>query len=304
MLERVYSFGDWNAKMSSSIQDRKLRHRKREASCAALLMKISLGIIVGALFLIIAVVLWRGARVLSVEMIIRPPEGGYYLGGNGGILNAILGSLALACGATTLALIISLPLVLYLNVYCRRSWLNHTIRLVLDILWGVPSIVYGAFGFAAMILLGVRASLLGGIITLTLVEFPIMSRAMDEIVRMVPRDLRETTLALGTTPWELGGILLRQTAPGLVTAALLAFGRGIGDAAAVLFTAGYTDRLPSGLLQPVASLPLAIFFQIGTPFPKVQAQAYASAFVLTCIVMTTSIFAYYLSKELGKYVAR
>lgn len=290
--------------MFNSKIGRAATNRKWLDGCMRLLMLISLGAVIGALLLIIGLVLWRGASVLSWEMLFKSPDGGYYVGGGGGILNAILGSLALASGATFLAFLVSLPLVFYLNIYCAGSWFAVTVRFALEILWGIPSIVYGALGFTLMLVVGLKASLLAGIITLALIELPIMSRAMDEVLGMVPKDLREATLSLGATRLELGGVLIRQAAPGLLTAVLLAFGRGIGDAAAVLFTAGYTDRLPSGLLQPVASLPLAVFFQIGTPFPRVQAQAYASAFILTLIVLVASFIARYLGKRLGRYVAR
>ncbi len=92
--------------------------------------------------------------------------------------------------------------------------------------------------------------------------------------------------------------------PGLVTAVLLAFGRGIGDAASVLFTAGYTNDMPQSLLQPVASLPLAIFFQLGTPFPEVQARAYASALILTMIILVISLLANLSLTRLGRNVIR
>jgi len=88
----------------------------------------------------------------------------------------------------------------------------------------------------------------------------------------------------------------RQVLPGLLTAVLLAFGRGIGDAAAILFTAGYSDHIPGSLLQPVASLPLAVFYQLGTPFPEVQQRAYASAVILLVIILATSIGARLLSR--------
>jgi len=85
---------------------------------------------------------------------------------------------------------------------------------------------------------------------------------------------------------------------------LLAFGRGIGDAAAVLFTAGYTDRLPDSLLSPVASLPLAVFFQLGTPFPAVRERAYAAALVLTVIVLAISLISRRLAGRLTEHVIR
>jgi phosphate transport system permease protein len=174
----------------------------------------------------------------------------------------------------------------------------------MDVMWGIPSIVYGAFGFALMVFLGLRASLLAGIITLALVVLPILARTFDEVVSLVPRQLEETALAMGATRFEYLSILLRQTIPGLVTALLLAFGRGIGDAASVLFTAGYTDSMPESLLRPVASLPLAIFFQLSTPFPEVQARAYASALVLTVMILIISLIAHLSIARLGRHVIR
>ena len=187
-------------------------------------------------------------------------------------------------------------------------WVNGRraafVRLSLDIMWGIPSIVYGAFAFALMIFVGMRASLLAGIIALALVVLPVLARTFDEVVTLSPRQLRETTYALGATRLEFLGILLRQTTPGLFTAVLLAFGRAIGDAAAVLFTAGYTNDMPNSLMQPVASLPLAIFFQLGTPFPEVQARAYASALVLTMLILVISLLAQLSLKRLGRNVIR
>jgi phosphate transport system permease protein len=121
---------------------------------------------------------------------------------------------------------------------------------------------------------------------------------------MVPRELSEASHALGATRLEAAGILFRQTLPGLITAVLLAFGRGIGDAASVLFTAGYTDNMPQSLLRPVASLPLAVFFQLNTPFPEVQERAYAAALILMVMVLTISLLARLLMKRLGNYVVR
>jgi len=155
-----------------------------------------------------------------------------------------------------------------------------------------------------MLIVGMRASLLAGMITLALVELPILVRTLDEVVRMVPTELTESTYALGTTRLELLGILLRQTLPGLATAVLLAFGRGIGDAAAVLFTAGYTDAMTTSLLRPTASLPLAIFFQLSSPFPAVQARAYAAALVLTALILVISLLARLSLRALSKNVVR
>lgn len=282
-----------------------MNRRKVEESIFKVLMIASTMIVLGSLFLILGTVVWRGLPALNLAMLTQIPKGGYYLGKEGGILNAIVGSLYLAGGATALAFVVSLPLALYLNIYAARSRHAELTRLALDVLWGVPSIVYGAFGFIIMLWLGMRASLLGGIIALAFLELPIMTRGMDEAIAMVPHELKEASYALGATRMETAlKVVVRQTAPGLLTAVLLAFGRGIGDAASVLFTAGYTDRLPDSIFSPVASLPLAVFFQLGTPFPAVQERAYASALVLTIIILTISLISRRLAGRMAKHVIR
>jgi phosphate transport system permease protein len=267
------------------------------------LMVASTLIVIGSITVILATVIVKGLPALNLAMLTQLPRGGYYLGKEGGILNAITGSLALAGGATILSFFFSLATVLYIQLFANDARFVQLTRLSLDVLCGVPSIVFGAFGFTVLLLLDLRASLLGGIVALALLELPIMARAMDEVMLMVPFELKEATRALGATRLETGlRVLVRQTAPGLVTALLLAFGRGIGDAASVLFTAGYTDRLPTSLLRPVASLPLAVFFQLGTPIPEVRERAYASALVLTIMVLIISLGARLLTRRLSRYV--
>ena len=262
-------------------------------------MIASVAIVVGSLFAVILVILWMGLPALSIAMVTQTSNGGYYLGKEGGILNAIVGSIYLAFGSSIVALIIGLPAALALQSdYLGKTGAASILRLALDILWGTPSIVYGAFGFIVMLYLGIRASLLGGIVVLALLQLPIMIRAMDEVLRMVPEELKEASYTMGATRFETYlGVIVRQALPGLVIAVLLAFGRGIGDAASILFTAGYTDRLPGSIFEPVASLPLAVFFQLGTPFPEVQRRAYTSALVLLVIVLVLSIISRLLSKK-------
>ena len=285
--------------------NRPLRKRflKLEETFFLLLMRLALAGIVILLGWILFTLFAKGLPAMSWELISSTPQGGYYLGKEGGILNAILGSLYLAVGATLIALVLSIPIVFYLYMYLRRNtfWAS-LIRLAMDILWGIPSIVYGAFGFLIMIALGLRASLLAGILTLACLELPIMVRGMDEILRDAPEELPQSSLAVGATRLETAfKVVLRQALPGFITAILLAFGRGIGDAAAVLFTAGYTDRIPTALGDPTASLPLAVFFQLGTPYPEVQQRAYASALVLTFIILLISLLTRLIGSAFSKY---
>ncbi len=269
------------------------------------LMLVSFLVVAACLGAILWTILVQGLPALTWAMVTQVPQGGFYLGKGGGVLNAILGSLYLAGGGTLLALIFSLPIALYLETYLGDSDWGRYVRLSLDVLWGIPTIVYGVFGFIIMLAIGLRASLLAGIVVLSLIELPIMVRAMDEVIRRMPVDLEQAALALGSTKLEVAvRVVTRQMLPGIITAILLAFGRGIGDAASVLFTAGYTDRIPTSLMEPTASLPLAVFFQLGTPYPVVQQRGYASALILTIIVLIISISSRWISANLNKYTVK
>jgi phosphate transport system permease protein len=266
------------------------------------IMRLATATIIFFLLLILVSIFIKGLPYLSWEMISSKPEGGYYFGKGGGILNAIVGSLYLGIGSTLLALLIGLPLALFMNVnLVKNSKFVNVIRFMLDILWGIPSIVYGAFGFIIMIYFGIQTSLLAGIITVTLFIIPIMVRAIDEVLKSVPVGLMEASFSLGATKTETAFVVfIRQCLPGIITAILLSFGRAIGDAAAPLFTAGFTDNIPTSLGQPAATLPLSIFFQLSSPIPEVRGRAYASAVVLTLIILIISIISRYIGNRYNK----
>jgi len=265
-------------------------------------MLLSSCLIVGVLLMIIISIMRKGIPSLSFEMLTRTPKGGFYFGKEGGILNAIVGSLYLALGATLLAFCIGLPVAIFMNTWLLRHRKTvNLLRFILDLLWGVPSIIYGAMGFTVMIMLGLRTSLLAGIIVVGLFVLPIMIRAIDEGFKTSPAGLTEAALSLGSSKSELGyRVLAMQCFPGIVTAILLSFGRAIGDAASVLFTTGFTDRIPTSLGQPTATLPLSIFFQLTSPIPEVKNRAYAAAVVLTIIILLTSLLARFFTSKFKK----
>ncbi|MDR1672918.1 MAG: ABC transporter permease subunit [Bacteroidales bacterium] len=243
----------------------------------------------------------KGWNAMSWSMISKLPGGGFYIGKEGGFLNAIVGSLYIVGASTVLGLMISIPVVFYLTVYLKkRSKTAYIARIAYDVLFGIPSIVYGAFGFTIMIYFGLRTSLLGGIIVVTLLIIPIFIRSMDEVARQFPRDILDAAYSLGATRFETIRVVLRQIAPGIATATLLSVGRAIGDAASVMFTAGYTDSIPSSLSQPAATLPLAVFFQLSSPIKEVQDRAYAAALVLTIIVLALSISGRFITNRFSK----
>ena len=238
---------------------------------------------------------------MSWDMITQLPGGGVYIGKEGGVLNAIVGSIYIVGASTILGLLISIPIVFFINIYLKNdSKLASITRLSFDVLYGIPSIVYGAFGFTIMIFLGLRTSLLGGIIVITLLIIPIFVRSMDEVARQLPKHLLEATYSLGATRYETIKVAIRQIAPGIATATLLSIGRAIGDAAGVMFTAGFTDSIPTSLDQPAATLPLAIFFQLSSPLPEVRERAYAAALLLTLIVLVLSIVGRMITHRFSK----
>jgi phosphate transport system permease protein len=275
--------------------------RKIEENIFKFLMVLSTITISSTLLMILYTIFSKGIGSLNWDMISKVPQGGFYFGKEGGILNAIIGSIYITIGSTLLGLLISIPIVIYINIYSKKnSLLANITRLAYDILFGIPSIVYGAFGFIIMVYFGLKTSLLAGIITVTLLIIPILVRAIDEVVRVVPEDMTNAVYALGATRYEAAKIVLKQSIPGIITAILLSFGRAIGDAACVLFTAGFTDSIPTSLNQPAATLPLSIFFQLSSPIEEVQNRAYAAAVVLTIIVLIISLTAKIVSKNLSK----
>lgn len=261
-----------------------------EEKLAKALMYLSVFVVVYCVVSVIGAILQRGLPVLSWQMVSEVPGGGFFIGGKGGFLNAIVGSLYIVGGSTILGLLIALPVVFYLNVYLKpTSHFAAVARLAFDALFGIPSIVYGAFAFTLMVAVGMRASLLGGIVVVTIMIVPMLIRSMDEVAKNIPHGLLESSYSLGSTRIETIGIVLRQIAPAIATATLLSIGRAIGDCVGVMFTAGFSDHIPTSLSQQAATLPLCVFYQLTAPQQSVQDRAYAAAVVLTLIVLILSL---------------
>ncbi len=265
------------------------------------LMLLSLLMVAGFVLSVLWSIFSKGIPVLTWEMVTSLPGAGFYIGKEGGFLNAIVGSVYIVVGATIIGLIVSIPVVFYLNVYLKgTSRFGYIARLAFDVLFGIPSIVYGAFAFTLMIVMGIKTSLLGGIIVEALLIIPILTRSMDEVARTIPKDLLEAAYSLGATKIETIGVVVRQIAPAIATATLLSIGRAMGDAAGVMFTAGFTDFIPESLDDKCATLPLFVFFQLSVPQIEVQNRAYAAAVVLTMIVLILSVSGRLIMRYLSK----
>ena len=235
-------------------------------------------------------------------MVCKIPGGGFYIGKEGGLLNAIVGSIFIVLGSTALGLLISIPIVFYINLYLPKKSFPGTfnkafIRCVVwnsfYSIWCIWLYSYGLFrdeNFSS-----------GRNYYRYDAYYAYFSRSMDEVAQMVPRDLNDAIFSLGATKLEAIKVILRQISPGITTAILLSIGSAIGDAASVLFTAGYTDSIPTSLGPTCGHFPLAIFFQFSSPVEEVQNRAYAAAFILTMIVLALSLGARFYSRKFSKH---
>ncbi len=277
--------------------------RKIEEKIFKYLMISSTAAIIGTLALIIGSVIVKGAAEVSVNTFIND-DVALFPGEEHGILHAIIGSLYLAINSTVISFLISFPVAIYSVEYMKKKSLSPALTISIETLMGVPSIVFGMFGLFVFVLVLTRGfTLLAGTLTLALLELPLMERGIEEVVRMVPVSLKEASYALGATTFEtIKNIVLKQALPGIVTVSLISFGRGIGEAAPVMLTAGFNPFPPASLLEPAASLPLAVYTYLSAPGQ--QGKAYASAFTLTIIVLIISLISRYVSKRFTRYVSR
>ena len=264
------------------------------------LMWVAVSLVVLVVASIICTIFVKGFGSLSWDMVTKVPGRNWNTTDDGGFVNAICGSIIVVAPATLIAMVVSIPVVFYMNLYRRRSnWLSYVARLAYDVLYGIPSIVYGAFAFMIMVMVGMRASVLGGIIVSTLLIIPMFIRNGDEISKSVPDDMIDAAYSLGATKWETLKVVVRQVLPGMATATLLAVGKAIGDAAAVMFTAGFSDSMATSLSSPTATLPLAIFNWVTMPDPF-PGRAYAAALVLTVIVLILSLGGRWITNHFTK----
>jgi len=243
-----------------------------------ILVLLALGIILFDIFA-------NGLPYISWEFLTQAPSN---LGRSGGILPAIVGTMYLVIGAIAISLPIGIGAAIYLTEYTRGGSLVGIIRTAIDLLNGTPSIVFGLFGFAFLVIyLSFGVSLIAGQITLALMVLPTIIRTTEEALKTVPVPVREGSLALGASKWQtIRQVVLPPTVPGIVTGAILSIGRVVGETAPILFTAVVfsTRFLPGSLFQPVMALPYHLYI-LATSVPGARGQQYATAIVLLGIVV-------------------
>jgi phosphate transport system permease protein len=254
--------------------------------------KIAFAIIIGAAVIVLAIlviilqdIIIKGLPAISWEFLTQTPRD---LGRAGGIYPAIVGTLDLVTGAILIALPLGVGAAIYLVEYTREGRVTRLIRTGVDLLNGTPSIVFGLFGFAFLVLfIGLGVSLIAGQITLALMVLPMVIRTTEESLKSIPQSLREGSLALGATKWQtIRKVVLPPAVPGIVTGAILSIGRAAGETAPIMFTAViFSSRfLPDSLFEPVMALPYHLYI-LATNVPGASTNQYGTALVLLIMVI-------------------
>lgn len=259
--------------------------------CATLLCLVIVAFVIGF-------VLERGLPHLSLEFLLSKPRN---MGKEGGILPAIVGTLLLSLMAIVVALPLGIGTAVYLSEYTRETALTRAIRFGTDCLAGIPSIIFGLFGYIFFVTtLRMGWSLIAGALTLAIMVLPTLIRTSEEAIRSVPQSWREVSLSLGATRWEtVRKVVLPNALPGIVTGVMLSFGRSIGETAAVIFTAGSSFRLPRGSFDSVRTL--AVHFYILAREGLSTDKAYGTAAVLVIAVLAVNIVTYAL---MNRFISR
>jgi phosphate transport system permease protein len=225
---------------------------------------------------------------------------GNFLGDPGGIKSAILGTLEMVGLAMAISVPLGIGVALYLTEYGRESRFAKLVRYFIDVMTGVPSIVFGLFVYITLILTGVGGGFAGwkGSIALGLLMLPIVTRSAEVVLLLVPDSLREAALALGAPRWRVVARIVLPTAlPGLVTGMLLAVARAAGETAPLLFTATLVQGTSFDLGQRMNSLPAQIFSDVGQAQDRLVGRAWGAALTLVLMILALTIFARLVSRR-------
>jgi phosphate transport system permease protein len=209
----------------------------------------------------------------------------------GGVLNAIIGTLVIVGFASLMAVPIGSLIGVFLSEYGRNR-LGDTVRFVSDVLTGLPSIAFGIFGYTVVVLTTHHFSAISASVALAVLMLPVILRATESALMLVPLTLREAGLALGAPRWRVTlEIVVPAALGGIVTGALLAIARAAGETAPLLFTAFGNNIVQTNPLQPMGALALTVYQNALTPYQNLQDQAWAAALLLVIFVATANILA-------------
>ncbi|MBP7522473.1 MAG: phosphate ABC transporter permease PstA [Leptothrix sp. (in: Bacteria)] len=280
------------AAFSPAQQARRLAMHRRRKLVNVIALALSLGAMAFGLvwlvwILIETIRLGVGGLNLAVFTQMTPPPQA-----EGGLANAIFGSLMMVGLATLIGTPVGVLCGIYLAEYGQKTWLGSVTRFINDILLSAPSIVVGLFIYAVVVAQVKSFSAIAGVLALALIVLPVVIRQTENMLSLVPNALREAAYALGTPKWKvIGSVTLKASLAGVITGILLAVARIAGETAPLLFTALSNQFWTSDLREPMASLPVTIFKFAMSPYENWQKLAWAGVFLITLGVLALNILA-------------
>jgi phosphate transport system permease protein len=245
------------------------------------------------LFFVVYYLVKQGGGAINWSFFTTDPTG-RFLGEPGGIRSAIVGTIAIVALASAIAVPAGIGVALYLVEYGKRSLFANVVRYFIDVMTGVPSIVFGLFIYIVLVLTGVGGTFAGwkGSVALALLMLPVVTRSAEVVLNLVPDGLREAALALGAPRWRVVlRIVLPTALPGLVTGSLLAVARGAGETAPLLFTAFAVNSTTWTLGQQMNSLPIQIFNDVRQAQANIVERAWGAALTLVAMVLILTLIA-------------
>jgi phosphate transport system permease protein len=245
------------------------------------------------LVLILYYLLAKGLKAWNADFFTTDPTG-RFLGDPGGIKSAIWGTILMVALASAIAIPIGIGVALYLVEYGKRGRFANAVRYFVDVMTGVPSVVFGLFIYIVLVVTKVGGTFAGwkGSVALALLMLPVVTRASEVVLNLVPDSLREGALALGAPRWRvIVRVVLPTALPGLVTGSLLAVARAAGETAPLLFTAAFVLGTQFDLSQRMNSLPLQIFNDVGQAQDRLVTRAWGAALTLVVLVLILTLLA-------------
>jgi phosphate transport system permease protein len=267
--------------------------RRRKDKVARGMLAVATLIALVPLVLVIYYLLQRGLGAISWHFFTSDPTGAF-IGDPGGIKSAILGTVEMVALATLISVPIGIGVALYLVEYGRDSTFASVVRYFVDVMTGVPSIVFGLFVYIVLVIgsLGSGYAAWKGSIALSLLMLPVITRSSEVVLLLVPDSLREAALALGAPRWRIVfRVVLPSAAPGLITGSLLAVARAAGETAPLLFTAAIVFGTTFGLGDRMNSMPIQIFNDVGQASDVLVQRAWGAALTLVAMVLLLTLVA-------------
>jgi phosphate transport system permease protein len=283
--------------MSTLVAISPARRRKDVAMRCVLAAATVLALV--PLVLILWYLIKKGVGAFSTGFFTTDPNGNF-LGDPGGIKSAILGTIEMVALASLIAVPVGIGVALYLTEYGREGKFGKAVRYFVDVMTGVPSIVFGLFIYITLILTGFGGSFAGwkGSVALALLMLPIVTRSAEVVLLLVPDSLREAALALGAPRWRVVSRIVLPTAlPGLVTGTLLAVARAAGETAPLLFTATLVQGTTFNLGERMNSLPAQIFSDVGQAQDRLVQRAWGAALTLVLLILLLTLVARLASRR-------